>query len=324
MLHFAHFHSYAYAWHLATMPGVTLAGVADRDAARGRDAARRLDARYFATVDALLRENPDAVIVGSENVRHQTDVLEAAAAGVHVFCEKPLASSVLAGRRMIAACRKANVVLQVAFPVRFSPPVKRARELVRKGSIGTILAANTTNRGKLVRSWFATPELSGGGAVMDHTVHVVDLLRWFLMDEVVEVYAEAGRLLYAGLECEDCGLLSMKFKRGAFATLDTSWSRLDSYPTWGDVTMRLWGEKGTLRLDAFSQNVTVWGDRARYEGYGSDCDFAMMADFVTTLRTGQAPGAAADDAMRALEVTMAAYRSIRSKKPVRLALREIQ
>jgi UDP-N-acetylglucosamine 3-dehydrogenase len=324
MLHFAHFHSYAYARHLAMIPGVSLTGVADRDSARGRDAALRLRTRYFPSVDALLREKPDAVIVGSENARHQTDVLDAASAGIHVFCEKPVATTVGAARRMIDACKRARVLLQVAFPVRFSPPVRRARELVRKGSIGTVLGASTTNRGRLVRSWFADPELSGGGAVMDHTVHVVDLLRWFLADEVVEVYAEAGRLLYADLGCEDCGLLSMKFRRGAFATLDTSWSRLESYPTWGDVTMRLWGKKGTIHLDAFSQNLTVWGDRARFEGWGSDCDFAMMEDFVATLRMGKDPSATAEDAMRALEVTVGAYESIRTKKPVRLPLREIQ
>jgi UDP-N-acetylglucosamine 3-dehydrogenase len=208
--------------------------------------------------------------------------------------------------------------LQVAFPVRFNPPVKRARELVRRGSIGRVLAANTTNRGKMVRSWFAHPELSGGGAVMDHTVHVVDLLRWFLADDVVEVYAEAGRLLYSDIACEDCGVLSMAFKKGAFATLDASWSRLESYPTWGDVTMRLWGQKGTIELDAFADCVTVWGDHARYEGWGADGDGAMMADFVATLRSGKPPSATAEDALRALEVTAAAYESIRTERPVRL------
>jgi predicted dehydrogenase len=320
MVHFAHFHSYDYAKHLGAMAGVSLAGVADRDADRGREAAARLSTRYFPSVDALLRGAPDAVVVGSENERHEADVVEAASAGVHVFCEKPIATTVAAAQRMIDACRKASVFLQVAFPVRFSPPVERAREIVRKGSIGKVLAANTTNRGRLVRTWFAEPALSGGGAVMDHTVHVVDLLRWFLSDDVVEVFAEAGRLFYPDLACEDAGLLSLKFKKGAIATLDTSWSRLPSYPTWGDVTMRLWGQKGTLDVDAFSQNVAVWGDTARLEGWGSNCDEAMMADFVATLRAGKEPSATGHDAMKAVEVTAGAYESIKTGKPVRLPL----
>jgi predicted dehydrogenase len=320
MLQFAHFHSYDYAKHLSSMPGVTLLGAADRDPDRGREAASRLSTRYFPSADALLREKPDAVLVSSENARHEADVLEVASAGVHVFCEKPIATTVAAARRMIEACRKAGVFLQVAVPVRFSPPVQRARELVHSGSIGKILAANTTNRGRLVRTWFAEPELSGGGAVMDHTVHVVDLLRWFLADDVVEVYAEAGRLFYPDLDCEDAGLLSMKFKKGAFATLDTSWSRLPGYPTWGDVILRLWGEKGTLDVDAFSQNVAVWGDAARLEGWGSNCDEAMMADFVATLRSGKQPTATARDAMKAVEVAVAAYESVKTAKPVRLPL----
>jgi predicted dehydrogenase len=320
MLHFAHFHSYDYAKHLAAMPGVTISGVADRDADRGREAASRLGTRYFPSADALFRDQPDAVLVSSENARHEADVVEVASAGIHVFCEKPIATTLDSARRMIDACRKAGVVLQVAVPVRFSPPVQRARELVREGSIGKVLAANTTNRGRLVRTWFAEPELSGGGAVMDHTVHVVDLLRWFLADDVVEVYAEADRLIYPDLACDDCGLLSLKFKKGAIATLDTSWSRLPSYPTWGDVILRLWGEKGTLDVDAFSQNVVVWGDAPRLEGWGSNCDVGMMADFVNTLRSGKEPSATGHDAMKALEVAIGAYESVKTGKPVRLPL----
>ncbi len=318
LLHFAHFHSYDYAKYLTAIAGVSLIGVADRDPARGQEAGLRLHTPYFPSAAALLVEKPDAVLISSESARHEEDVVQAASAGVHVFCEKPIATSIEASRRIIAACERAGVLLQVAFPVRFSPAVKRARELLLQRSIGKILAANTTNRGKLVRSWFATPELSGGGAVMDRTVHVVDLLRWFLDDEVVEVYAEAGRLLYSDLECEDCGVLSMKFRRGAFATLDTSWSRLPTFPTWGDVTMRLWGEDGTLEVDVFSQNVTVWGEKARLEGWGSSCDQAMIRDFVSAVRAGQEPSATGEDAMKALEVALAAYESIRTQQPVHL------
>ena len=320
MLHFAHFHSYDYARHLARMPGVVLAGVADRDASRARMAAEELGAPFFPTSEALLREKPDAVVVSSENVRHEEDVIAAAQAGVHVFCEKPIATTLAGARRMIAACKKARVILQIAFPVRHAAPVQRARELVRAGSIGKVRGASTTNRGMLHRTWFADPALSGGGAIMDHTVHVADLLRWFLEDEVVEVYAEAGRLIHRDLDCEDCGVLSMKFEKGTFATLDASWSRLPGFPTAGDVKMRLWGERGTLELDAFRQAVSVWGSTPRLEGWGGDCDRAMMADFVATLRSGRAPQATAHDAMKALEVAVAAYESVRSERPVRLPL----
>jgi predicted dehydrogenase len=321
MMHFAHFHSYSYAKYLASMPGVSIMGVADRDDARAREAAERLGAPHFASTGALLREKPDAVLISSENARHEIDVLEVASAGVHVFCEKPIATTTAAARRMIDACERAGVVLQVAFPVRFSPPAVRARELVKEGSIGRVLGAATTNRGKLVRTWFADPDVSGGGAIMDHTVHVADLLRWFLADDVVEVYAESGRLFYPDLACEDAGLLSLAFKKGAFATLDTSWSRLPSYPTWGEVVMRLWGEKGTLELDAFAQTVTVWKQEARFDGWGSDCDQGMMKDFVATLRTGRKPTATGHDAMKAIEVAVAAYESVRTGKPVRIASR---
>jgi len=317
---FAHMHAVGYAYCLKEIEGVEIAGVADGDRPRGKLWAGRLGTRYFPNTKDLLSTRPDAVVVTSENVRHTADVLAAAAAGAHVLCEKPIATNIRDAERQIKGCREAGVILETAFPVRFSPPVMRARRLFKEGAIGRLLAAKATNHGSMPGGWFTNPRLSGGGAVIDHTVHVVDLLRWFLEDEVVEVYAETGRLIYPRLKCEDCGLLSMKFKSGVFATLDTSWSRLPSFPIWGDVTMTLWGDKGRLSVDAFSQNVTVYGDRVRFEGWGSSPDMGLMQDFVETVRTGREPSISGTDGMRALEVALGAYRSARKGAPVRLPL----
>ena len=90
-------------------------------------------------------------------------------------------------------------------------------------------------------------KLSGGGAVLDHTVHVIDVWRWMLEEEVVKVYAESGQLFYPDINIDESGLLSVEFQGGAFGTLDTSWSRPNnSFPTWGDVTMEIVGEKGSI------------------------------------------------------------------------------
>ncbi len=316
LISFAHGHQWSYGWCAKSLPGVELTGVCDPDAGRGRDAAAKLGTGYFATRAALLREAPDAVIVCSENARHAEDVLAAAAAKVDVLCEKPLATTEADGRRMIAACARAGVRLGTAFPCRYATPIARAYDQVAAGTIGRVLGANTTNHGSMPGGWFANPRLSGGGAMMDHTVHVADLLRWFLRDEVAEVYAESGRLIHPKLKCDDCGVLSLRFRKGTIATLDASWSRTKGFPTWGDVTLKLWGETGIIKVDAFGQLVMVWGDRPYHAGFGDNMDAGLVADFVSAVRDRRPPTITGEDGLRAVQVALAAYRSARSRRPV--------
>src|SRR5690625_7873654 len=79
---------------------------------------------------------------------------------------------------MIDVCEKENVILQIAYPVRFSQPMRELKEKIDQGDFGEILAFRTTNRGQNPGGWFIEKDKSGGGAVLDHTVHMVDIMRW--------------------------------------------------------------------------------------------------------------------------------------------------
>ncbi|NLF75763.1 MAG: Gfo/Idh/MocA family oxidoreductase, partial [Chloroflexi bacterium] len=214
--------------------------------------------------------------------------------------------------------------LQVAFPVRFTPPVQRLKETLDQGKLGRIYGVKTTNHGRMPGGWFIDKALSGGGAVIDHTVHVIDLLRWFWQTEVTEVYAEVGyELFYPGLDIDDAGMLSFKLANGAYGTLDTSWSRPASYPTWGDVTIEVVGEQGTARLDAFRQFLQVSSNQAgmmQWVGWGSNGDLGLMRDFVGMIEEGREPSITGLDGLKALEVALAAYRSAERGAPVNLPL----
>lgn len=90
----------------------------------------------------------------------------------------------------IDVCAAHSTRLQIAFPVRFSPPVQQLKAILDKDTLGRIYSVKTTNHGSMPGGWFVDKGLAGGGAVMDHTVHVIDLLRWFWNTKVTEVYAE--------------------------------------------------------------------------------------------------------------------------------------
>lgn len=279
--------------------------------------------KAYQSYEKLLEESGcEAVIVTSANVRHKEHVIAAAKAGKHVLCEKPIATTMEDAREMIEECRKAGVKLGTAFPVRYSPAVKRARDLIQSKKLGKLLAANTTNHGSMPGGWFAKKELSGGGAVMDHTVHVTDLLRYMLNQEITKVYATSGNNLHS-MEVEDCGLLMLELSGGAFVTLDSSWSRPSCYPLWGDVKLDFKGTEGNLSVNCFPWLLNLYQNSTNkhttHPG-GDNIDFELVEDFARSIIEDREPLVTGEDGLRALEVTLAAFRSIEEKRPVSLPL----
>ncbi|MFT4416464.1 Gfo/Idh/MocA family protein [Fredinandcohnia humi] len=320
ILSVAHMHGYSYAHCLNEIDGVELYGIADDNEARGKKASNQFQTKYFKDYHDLLKEEIDAVIICSENSRHKEMTIAAAEAGKHILCEKPLATSVEDAWEMIEACKKHNVKLQTAFPVRFNPPVQRVKQMIDKGELGRIVSIRGTNRGQNPGGWFVDPELSGGGAVLDHTVHVVDLMRWFMNSEVKEVYAEIDTV-FNDIPTDDCGLLMLEFDNGVFASHDPSWSRCKTYPTWGDVTMEIIGTNGVVQLDAFKQHVMVYSDedqKTSQEFWGYSHDLGLVEDFISCIKEDREPSITGYDGLKAMEVALTAYQSASFKKPIKL------
>jgi UDP-N-acetylglucosamine 3-dehydrogenase len=318
---FAHVHAPPYASVLASLDCAHFVGISDDDESRGREAAERFGVRFFEDVQALF-EAVDAVVVCSENRNHARDTIAALEGGTHVLCEKPISTTVEDAQAMIRASQEAGRQLRVAFPVRYLPAVRQAREIVRSGGIGRVLAVNGTNHGQIPGGWFLDPDAAGGGALMDHTVHVADALRWMLGVEAKNVYCEVGTFFGAGA-VDDAAILTLEFEGGVladglFATIDPSWSRGESYPTWGDVTLRITGTSGVLNVDAFARHLTTFDHeegKVLWTHTGEDMNVLMLENFLRGVAEGSPAGASGVDGLRALEIVLAAYRSGEDHEP---------
>ena len=327
----AHMHANGYAAQMRERPKgeVEVLGVWDRDPQRAGRLAKSLGVRAFASREKLLAKRPHGALVCSENVHHREDVLACARTRVGVLCEKPLAPTVADARAMVEACREAEIPLMTAFPCRFSGSVLRLKELLEAGELGRVLAVVSSNHGRQPGGWFVDAALSGGGAIMDHAVHVVDLLRWLLRREFIRVYAAAGynrfaltrKALGARKRIDDAAVLSLEMEGGPLVTLDCSWSRPAEYPTWGDVRLELIGTHGLARLDLFRQKVLL---ASASTGKLSECcwtdekDGGLTGEFILALARRRAPSITGEDGLRATEVVEAAYRSLREGLPVTL------
>lgn len=304
------------------MPEVIVVGAWDDVPGVLERVARQFGIPTYTALNALLDRDLDGVIVCSANAHHRLHVEMAASRVPYILCEKPIAATEADGLAMLETCQDTDTQLQMAFPVRFAPAVAEAKRILDQGTLGTVYSAACTNQGSMPGGWFVDAELSGGGAVMDHTVHVIDLLRWFWHTEVTEVYAEIGHgLLHPGLDLDDAGLLSWQLANGVYGTLDTSWSRPPGYRIWGNVTLEIVGSEGVLAVDAFGQALTLTREdtgRTQMHPWGTSPDMGLIRDFVATVRLRRQPSISGYDGMQALRVALAAYQSARTGLPVAL------
>jgi predicted dehydrogenase len=327
IMSFAHVHAAGYARLLAATPGIEVVAADPGDhpdgEVRGAMLAAELGVYYLDDYEDLFTWEPDAVIITSENARHRADVERAAAAGAHILCEKPLATSWEDALAIRDAVARAGVTAMIAHPVRFSSDFARLRAQYRAGALGEVVAVRAANNGKMPtgRSWFTDPQLSGGGALADHVVHIADLVDALTGATPVRVTATSNRLLYADRDAESAAVILVEYSDGMIAALDSSWSVPQQAPAWGGLQMSVLGTDGTVDVDFFGsavRGVTSSGQAVEAR-YGADLDATMLTCFLEAVRTGAQPQPDLETGLRGLSIVLAAQESAQTGRTVDIA-----
>ena len=326
IMSFAHLHAEVYINNLRNAPDVEFVGFSDTDKERGQHFAEQFDARWFDSHEALLKEGLDGVVVCSENARHRELVELAANAGVHILCEKPIEVTLDDALAMRDVCEANHVKFMTAFPVRFAETPRQVKATLDTGDLGKIYGINGINHSEIPlehRAWFSQKALAGGGAVMDHTVHLVDVYRWFFNTEITEVYAEIDNLFYPNqVDVDTAGIVTLQLENGAFATVDCSWSRPMFYSRWGHLKMDIVGENGFMKVDNLAQYLTIYSKHLprnpTWRNYGIDANQRMINEFVASIQEDREPSVTWRDGYEALRVALACYESAESGQPIQL------
>lgn len=317
----AHLHADAYVDNLRSA-GAAVIGVYDPDAVRARSWGAHYGVPVHETADALLTQRLDGVVVCSETVHHRELVERAAVAGCAVLCEKPLGVGHTDAARIVAACAEAKVGLMTAFPVRFHPAVSHLHGMITAGALGTIRALSGTNQSVMPmreRSWFVDPGLAGGGAMMDHIVHLADLFCWFTGALPEHVYAVGNRIVHSEVvTVETSGLVMLGFPDGLFASIDCSWNRPLDYPSWGGIALSVVADGGIVDLDPLRQRLTVYGGGRGYgwTPWGVDTNQLMIDEFLVSIEERREPTVTGRDGFIATTVALAAMQSAACGAPV--------
>lgn len=231
------------------LPGVNLVALSDLDVARARTTASRL--RGVRTVEdpyALIADpEVDGVVVGTPCAHHERFAMAAMEAGKHVLCEKPLAPTVAACERLVAAADKHDVRLGVSFHLRQTLAAQKAKQLVDSGALGRIDHVRAFH-GHSGTEYFGPnfkvdASTTGGGTLMDGGNHFVDMVRWFLGD-VERATGVGTEGVWKQPGCEDNGYLLLQSADGRVGTLHASWTEWRGYR----YQVEVYGETGYVRF----------------------------------------------------------------------------
>jgi 1,5-anhydro-D-fructose reductase (1,5-anhydro-D-mannitol-forming) len=300
----------------------TLAAVCSRDAGRARDFAARHGATSAHDDYRAMLDDPavDAVYIATPNALHAEQVVQAAAAGKHVLCDKPLATTVAEAERAVAACRAAGVRLGVTFQTRNHEGMSDLRQLLADGEIGPVrLVQIEVSPGRaLPGGWRTDPALAGVGVMNNLGVHAYDLLRYLLAAEVVEATAVVD--VEPGFAVDTMALALLRFDTGALAYVNANQSVPNSQPN-----LTIYGTEGTVlgrnvTRPNLTGSISVLGRGGSTERQVSTAGafVATVAGFADAVLRGADPDPSGLDALRSVELTDALARSAREGCSVRL------
>jgi dTDP-4-amino-4,6-dideoxygalactose transaminase/predicted dehydrogenase len=302
-------------WHLDAYrrnPAVDVVAFADTSLPSAARFATETGGRAYASHRELLAlERVDAASVCVVPASHRAIVLDALAAGVHVLCEKPLATSLDEARSMAAAADARGLHVLTAFKFRFFDEVQQAKQLLGRGALGRIISARLMFGCDLdmTGKWYAVPQLAGGGIVMDNGPHAFDLIE-FLLGRITSLSATAGNC--RPLDVEDCATIFCRLRNAASVVIDLSWS-MAAAPT---SDLEIYGDQGSAQLDVsgISYKLASWSDWKRIQNtVEGKRAFARQVDHFVDAACGTASPALEPEAgVRAQQLIEAAYRSINS------------
>lgn len=278
------------------------------------------------TYEKLLNIAPfDAVVICSPTDTHADYVEMAAKAGIHVFCEKPLDLSMQRVVEVLKVVKEANIKLMLGFNRRFDKEFRKVYDLVKEGAIGQPHLVKITSRDP------GAPPLNyikqSGGLFLDMTIHDFDMARFVVGKEVEEVYAKGAVLVDPAIGEAgdiDTAVVTMTYTDGTLAVIDNSREAAYGY----DQRIEVFGSKGMAQADnnyedshRLYTNKGIMGSLPLHfflERYAAAYK-SEMASYVNSLNNGNAIAVDGTDGLRSLQIGLAALKSLKEKRPVKIA-----
>ncbi|SOB93646.1 predicted dehydrogenase [Ureibacillus xyleni] len=296
--------------------------------------------QYTDYREMIASEKPDLIAICTESGKHGQIAIDCITAGIHLIIEKPIALSLEEADQIIELSKKHNVKVSACHQNRFNKSVQKMRNAIESNRFGRLLYGTAHirwNRGEEYYKqapWRGTWE-QDGGALMNQCIHNIDLLRWMMGEEIVEVVGMTDNLLHPYIECEDLGMALVRFSNGSYGMIEGS---TNIYPQNLEETLYIFGAQGTAKLGGKSVNLIeewLFADKKddpkevkeKYaENPSSVYGFGhtpLYADVIEAIQQDRTPYVTAEDGRKALELVLAIYKSSLENKSVQLPLNNL-
>lgn len=293
--------------------------------------------KRYTDYKKMLEENDlELVSIATESGKHAAIALDAIDAGVNVIIEKPMAMNMADAEEIIKRAAEKHVKVSACHQNRFNVAIQEVRKAIEGNRFGKLSHASINVRWNRNKGYYDQAPWRGtweedGGCLMNQCIHGIDLLRWMMGDEVVEVYGATRQQFHDYLEAEDVGVAVVKFKNGAIGTIEGT---TNVYPQNLEETLYLFGENGTVKIGGKSTNtIDVWdfkdetAEDQKNKGleeetsnvYGNG-HTSLFADVIEAIKEDRAPYVDGVAGRNALEMVLAIYKSQKEGAPVRLPL----
>jgi len=316
--------------HIATLvqsvPLAEVVAIADTNLKSANEVAGKfgITSVFLNYMDVIKHPDVEAVVICSPTDTHAKYIVDAAKAGKHIFCEKPVDLSLEVIKVAIAAAEKAGVKLMVGFNRRFDPNFLKIRQLVAEGKIGDPHILKITSRDPAP----PPPEYSAvsGGMFMDMTIHDFDMARYITGSEVTEVYTKSAVLVDPEIGKAgdiDTAIITLSFANGAIGVIDNSRKAVYGY----DQRVEIFGSKGMALADNnYPENHRYFADDGvhgslplnffmdRYlDAYANE-----MKIFCDSVINDKQPPVTGTDGLMSVVIALAAKKSQLEQRPVKL------
>lgn len=293
--------------------------------------------KRYTDYKKMLEENDlELVSIATESGKHAAIALDAIDAGVNVIIEKPMAMNMADAEEIIKRAAEKHVKVSACHQNRFNVAIQEVRKAIEGNRFGKLSHTSINVRWNRNKGYYDQAPWRGtweedGGCLMNQCIHGIDLLRWMMGDEVVEVYGATRQQFHDYLEAEDVGVAVVKFKNGAIGTIEGT---TNVYPQNLEETLYLFGENGTVKVGGKSTNtIDVWdfkdetSEDQKNKGleeetsnvYGNG-HTSLFADVIEAIKEDRTPYVDGVAGRNALEMVLAIYKSQKEGIPVRLPL----
>lgn len=315
--------------------GCQLIAVCGRSQEKAKKAGLEYSVPYYTNFrDLINRDDIDVVSICTPSGMHLEPALAVAQARKHVIVEKPIETTLERADQMIQACQQANVKLAVIFQHRFDEASRQLHKAVQQGDLGKLILGDAYVKWHRSQEyydkggWRGTLSGDGGGALINQSIHTIDLLQW-IMGPVKSVYGKIGAFTHR-IEGEDLGLAILTFENGAMGVIEGSTSIYPGFPE----RLEIHGEKGSVILEG--GKIKTWeiqGEKQKPaelltdEKSGGASDpmaisieghLAQYRDFIAAIENDREPLVDGIEGRKSLEIVLAIYRSSREGRLVHL------